>query len=152
LTGLPVHQNGMYSPLILRSALLTGLPVHHNGMYSPLILRSALLTGLPVHQNGMYGLHHDVHHFSSHEGVQSISSILARYSKVKNIVLKGWPPEIGMAESVFKISRQHEKITDWRPSLCILPKFSMLHEAGNQPATFCMQLGSNYPLAVAIRR
>jgi hypothetical protein len=57
----------------------------------------------------MYGLHHDVHHFSSHEGVQSISSILARYSKVKNIVLKGWPQETGMAESVFKISRQHEK-------------------------------------------
>ena len=38
--------------------------------------RSAILTGLPQHQNGMYGLHHNVHHFQSFDGVQSLSWIL----------------------------------------------------------------------------
>jgi N-sulfoglucosamine sulfohydrolase len=38
--------------------------------------RSTILTGLPVHQNGMYGLHHDVHHFQSFDGVKSLPNIL----------------------------------------------------------------------------
>ncbi|KAL5017930.1 hypothetical protein ScPMuIL_003652 [Solemya velum] len=38
--------------------------------------RSAILTGLPQHQNGMYGLHHDVHHFMSFDGVRSLPLLL----------------------------------------------------------------------------
>lgn len=38
--------------------------------------RSAILTGLPQHQNGMYGLHHQVHHFNSFDGVKSLPKLL----------------------------------------------------------------------------
>ncbi|KAM9296666.1 N-sulfoglucosamine sulfohydrolase [Gastrophryne carolinensis] len=38
--------------------------------------RSAILTGLPQHQNGMYGLHQDLHHFYSFDGVRSLPLLL----------------------------------------------------------------------------
>ncbi|XP_063443792.1 N-sulphoglucosamine sulphohydrolase-like [Mytilus trossulus] len=38
--------------------------------------RSVILSGLPQHQNGMYGLHQDVHHFMSFDGVQSLPKII----------------------------------------------------------------------------
>ncbi|CAH1775761.1 unnamed protein product [Owenia fusiformis] len=38
--------------------------------------RSVIMSGLPIHQNGMYGLHHDVHHFNSFDGVRSLPMIL----------------------------------------------------------------------------
>ncbi|XP_010138271.1 PREDICTED: N-sulphoglucosamine sulphohydrolase-like, partial [Buceros rhinoceros silvestris] len=38
--------------------------------------RASILTGLPQHQNGMYGLHQDVHHFNSFDGVQSLPRLL----------------------------------------------------------------------------
>ena len=34
------------------------------------------MTGLPTHQNGLYGLHHDVHHYDSFEGVRALPNIL----------------------------------------------------------------------------
>ncbi|XP_060027830.1 N-sulphoglucosamine sulphohydrolase isoform X5 [Erinaceus europaeus] len=40
--------------------------------------RASLLTGLPQHQNGMYGLHQDVHHFNSFDGVQSLPLLLSQ--------------------------------------------------------------------------
>ncbi|XP_006635463.1 N-sulphoglucosamine sulphohydrolase [Lepisosteus oculatus] len=40
--------------------------------------RSAILTGLPQHQNGMYGLHQDVHHFNSFDGVMSLPLLLSQ--------------------------------------------------------------------------
>lgn len=33
---------------------------------------------LPQHQNGMYGLHQDVHHFNSFDGVQSLPRLLGQ--------------------------------------------------------------------------
>uniref|UniRef100_A0A8C5IRT0 N-sulfoglucosamine sulfohydrolase n=1 Tax=Junco hyemalis TaxID=40217 RepID=A0A8C5IRT0_JUNHY len=39
--------------------------------------RASILTGLPQHQNGMYGLHQDVHHFNSFEGVRSLPQLLS---------------------------------------------------------------------------
>merc|ERR1711892_484989 len=50
--------------------------------------RSAILTGLPVHQNGMYGLHHDVHHFNSHDKVHSLSNILMKQNITTGIIGK----------------------------------------------------------------
>ena len=38
--------------------------------------RSTILSGLPQHQNGMYGLHQDVHHFMSFDGVRSLPNLL----------------------------------------------------------------------------
>ncbi|KAK1162253.1 N-sulfoglucosamine sulfohydrolase-like [Acipenser oxyrinchus oxyrinchus] len=40
--------------------------------------RSTILTGLPQHQNGMYGLHQDVHHFNSFDGVRSLPLLLSQ--------------------------------------------------------------------------
>uniref|UniRef100_A0A3Q3J4J6 Sulfatase N-terminal domain-containing protein n=1 Tax=Monopterus albus TaxID=43700 RepID=A0A3Q3J4J6_MONAL len=40
--------------------------------------RSTILTGLPQHQNGMYGLHQDVHHFNSFDGIQSLPLLLSQ--------------------------------------------------------------------------
>ncbi|XP_004066210.4 N-sulfoglucosamine sulfohydrolase isoform X2 [Oryzias latipes] len=40
--------------------------------------RSSILTGLPQHQNGMYGLHQDVHHFNSFDGVRSLPLLLSQ--------------------------------------------------------------------------
>ncbi|KAJ8367041.1 hypothetical protein AAFF_G00333550 [Aldrovandia affinis] len=40
--------------------------------------RAAILTGLPQHQSGMYGLHQDVHHFNSFDGVQSLPLLLGQ--------------------------------------------------------------------------
>lgn len=37
-----------------------------------------LTVSLPQHQNGMYGLHQDIHHFSSFDGVQSLPLLLGR--------------------------------------------------------------------------
>ncbi|RMB95223.1 hypothetical protein DUI87_28210 [Hirundo rustica rustica] len=39
--------------------------------------RASILTGLPQHQNGMYGLHQDVHHFNSFDGVRSLPQLLS---------------------------------------------------------------------------
>ncbi|KAM7035303.1 N-sulfoglucosamine sulfohydrolase [Acridotheres tristis] len=39
--------------------------------------RASILTGLPQHQNGMYGLHQDVHHFNSFDGVRSLPLLLS---------------------------------------------------------------------------
>jgi len=50
--------------------------------------RSTILTGLPIHQNGMYGLHHDVHHFNSHDKVQSLSNILMQHNITTGIIGK----------------------------------------------------------------
>ncbi|XP_051653346.1 N-sulphoglucosamine sulphohydrolase isoform X4 [Manacus candei] len=40
--------------------------------------RASILTGLPQHQNGMYGLHQDVHHFNSFDGVRSLPHLLSQ--------------------------------------------------------------------------
>ncbi|NXF58664.1 SPHM sulfohydrolase, partial [Ciccaba nigrolineata] len=39
--------------------------------------RASILTGLPQHQSGMYGLHQDVHHFNSFDGVRSLPRLLS---------------------------------------------------------------------------
>ncbi|NWR35872.1 SPHM sulfohydrolase, partial [Tachuris rubrigastra] len=40
--------------------------------------RASILTGLPQHQNGMYGLHQDIHHFNSFDGVRSLPHLLSQ--------------------------------------------------------------------------
>ncbi|NXR38787.1 SPHM sulfohydrolase, partial [Zosterops hypoxanthus] len=39
--------------------------------------RASILSGLPQHQSGMYGLHQDLHHFSSFDGVRSLPLLLS---------------------------------------------------------------------------
>ncbi|XP_048869152.1 N-sulphoglucosamine sulphohydrolase [Brienomyrus brachyistius] len=50
--------------------------------------RSAILTGLPQHQNGMYGLHQDVHHFNSFDGVRSLPYLLGQANIQTGIIGK----------------------------------------------------------------
>ncbi|XP_018600907.2 N-sulfoglucosamine sulfohydrolase [Scleropages formosus] len=50
--------------------------------------RSTILTGLPQHQNGMYGLHQDIHHFNSFDGVQSLPFLLRQANIQTGIVGK----------------------------------------------------------------
>lgn len=40
--------------------------------------RSVILSGMFNHANGMYGLEHDVHHFRSHETLQTMPALLAK--------------------------------------------------------------------------
>ena len=51
-------------------------------------LNESVISGLPTHQNGMYGLHHDVHHFNSHDKVQSLSNILMQHNITTGIIGK----------------------------------------------------------------
>ena len=48
--------------------------------------RSAILTGLPQHENGMYGLHHQMHHFESFEGIRSLPKLLNE-AKIKTGII-----------------------------------------------------------------
>uniref|UniRef100_A0A3Q3M339 N-sulfoglucosamine sulfohydrolase (sulfamidase) n=1 Tax=Mastacembelus armatus TaxID=205130 RepID=A0A3Q3M339_9TELE len=50
--------------------------------------RSTILSGLPQHQNGMYGLHQDVHHFNSFDGVQSLPFLLSQVNVHTGIIGK----------------------------------------------------------------
>lgn len=95
LSGLPVHQNGMYglrhkyqhfesfdgvrSLLVLLSKhnIRTGLLDRNNSFP---VFRSVVLSGLPVHQNGMYGLHGGFMHFQSFNGIQSLPALLKKHN------------------------------------------------------------------------
>ncbi|XP_050570279.1 N-sulphoglucosamine sulphohydrolase isoform X2 [Cygnus atratus] len=50
--------------------------------------RASILTGLPQHQNGMYGLHQDVHHFNSFDGVRSLPQLLSQANVRTGIIGK----------------------------------------------------------------
>ncbi|CAK7291256.1 N-sulphoglucosamine sulphohydrolase [Vulpes lagopus] len=126
--------------------------------------RASLLTGLPQHQNGMYGLHQDVHHFNSFDGVRSLPLLLGRAGVRTGIIGKKhvgpesvYPFEFAYTEensSVLQVGRNITRIKllvrkflqtqDDRPFFLYVA-FHDPHRCGHsQPqfGTFCEKFGN----------
>uniref|UniRef100_A0A7N5P4N7 N-sulfoglucosamine sulfohydrolase n=2 Tax=Ailuropoda melanoleuca TaxID=9646 RepID=A0A7N5P4N7_AILME len=126
--------------------------------------RASLLTGLPQHQNGMYGLHQDVHHFDSFDGVQSLPRLLGQAGIRTGIIGKKhvgpemvYPFEFAYTEengSILQVGRNITRIKllvrkflqtqDDRPFFLYVA-FHDPHRCGHsqpQYGTFCEKFGN----------
>ena len=74
----------------------------------------------------MYGLHHDVHHFNSHDKVQSLSNILMKHNIRTGIIGK---KHVG-PEEVYPF---HFAQTEENNSINSVGKFSLNTKKINQP-------------------
>uniref|UniRef100_A0A8B9R353 N-sulfoglucosamine sulfohydrolase n=1 Tax=Anas platyrhynchos TaxID=8839 RepID=A0A8B9R353_ANAPL len=88
-------ESGAYNNSAIRTPALDALARHSllfqnafTAVSSCSPSRASILTGLPQHQNGMYGLHQDVHHFNSFDGVRSLPQLLSQANVRTGIIGK----------------------------------------------------------------